>query len=278
MSTLIGTREARARDRSGMGRAETKVTRLFAEHRTVAGLPSVRALIAGRRLGAERRPAPPEQPLAAAKCQPRRKQQRSPRERRLAAQFSMKRTFRIASIHRASRDAVRASCRIGTTVFGALLAPLAPGRRPCRFSLRTGLIKSHHGSRQTLVAEAGKRHPCPWRTGHRSLHLLPQSHQNHLLDALPSSDFERIASHLELIPLKLGDVLYESGSRLRYVYFPTTSIISLLYVMEDGASAKSPSSATKAYSAFPCSWAAIQRQARRSCRPPATVIDYPASC
>ena len=63
-------------------------------------------------------------------------------------------------------------------------------------------------------------------------------HQNHLLDALPASDFERIASHLELIPLKLGDVLYESGSRLRYVYFPTTSIISLLYVMEDGASAE----------------------------------------
>ena len=63
-------------------------------------------------------------------------------------------------------------------------------------------------------------------------------HQNHLLDALPSSDYERIASHLELVPMALGDVLYESGDRLRYVYFPTTSIISLLYVMEDGASAE----------------------------------------
>ncbi len=62
--------------------------------------------------------------------------------------------------------------------------------------------------------------------------------QNHLLDALPASDYERIASHLELIPMRLGDVLYESGAHLRHVYFPTTSIISLLYVMEDGASAE----------------------------------------
>jgi CRP-like cAMP-binding protein len=63
-------------------------------------------------------------------------------------------------------------------------------------------------------------------------------HQNHLLDALPGEDYQRLADHLELIPMKLGDVLYESGSALRYVYFPTTSIISLLYVMEDGASAE----------------------------------------
>jgi CRP-like cAMP-binding protein len=67
---------------------------------------------------------------------------------------------------------------------------------------------------------------------------LPSPHQNHLLDALPASDYARVASHLELIPMKLGDVLYESGAKLRYVYFPTTSIISLLYVMEDGASAE----------------------------------------
>jgi CRP-like cAMP-binding protein len=62
--------------------------------------------------------------------------------------------------------------------------------------------------------------------------------QNHLLAALPTSDYERLALHLELIPLRLGDVLYESGDKLRYVYFPTTSIVSLLYVMEDGASAE----------------------------------------
>jgi CRP-like cAMP-binding protein len=63
-------------------------------------------------------------------------------------------------------------------------------------------------------------------------------HQNHLLAALPASDYGRLASHLELVPMKLGEVLYESGVQLRYVYFPTTSILSLLYVMEDGASAE----------------------------------------
>jgi CRP-like cAMP-binding protein len=65
---------------------------------------------------------------------------------------------------------------------------------------------------------------------------IPQ--QNHLLAALPAGDYERLVPHLELIPLKLGEVLYEPGVQLRYVYFPTTSIVSLLYVMEDGASAE----------------------------------------
>jgi hypothetical protein len=54
----------------------------------------------------------------------------------------------------------------------------------------------------------------------------PQRHsprQNHLLNALPASDYERLASHLELIPMRLGEVLYEPGVQLRYVYFPTTS-------------------------------------------------------
>jgi CRP-like cAMP-binding protein len=63
-------------------------------------------------------------------------------------------------------------------------------------------------------------------------------HQNHLLDALPQVDYERLAPHLELVPMALGEVLYESGAQLRFVYFPTTSILSLLYVMEDGASAE----------------------------------------
>jgi CRP-like cAMP-binding protein len=63
-------------------------------------------------------------------------------------------------------------------------------------------------------------------------------HQNHLLNALPASAYERIAPHLELIEMGLGDVLYESGDRLAHVYFPTTAIVSLLYVMEDGASAE----------------------------------------
>jgi CRP-like cAMP-binding protein len=63
-------------------------------------------------------------------------------------------------------------------------------------------------------------------------------HQNHLLDALPAADYTRLKSQLEVIPMALGQVLYEPGARLRHVYFPTTSIVSLLYVMEDGASAE----------------------------------------
>jgi len=64
------------------------------------------------------------------------------------------------------------------------------------------------------------------------------SHQNQLLAALPAAERERLYPNLELVPMPLGDVLYESGSRLRHVYFPTTCIVSLLYVMEDGASAE----------------------------------------
>ena len=62
--------------------------------------------------------------------------------------------------------------------------------------------------------------------------------ENHLLNALPPGDYERLAPFLEPVPMSLGDVLYEPGMRMRYVYFPTTSIVSLLYVMEDGASAE----------------------------------------
>jgi CRP-like cAMP-binding protein len=62
--------------------------------------------------------------------------------------------------------------------------------------------------------------------------------QNHLLAALPAAEAEHVFPHLELVPMPLGDVLYESGVQMRHVYFPTTSIVSLLYVMEDGASAE----------------------------------------
>ena len=68
-----------------------------------------------------------------------------------------------------------------------------------------------------------------------SSHILKQ---NHLLAALPKAEFERLSPHLELIPMPLGEALYESGGRLQHVYFPTTSIVSLLYVMEDGALAE----------------------------------------
>src|SRR3972149_9273154 len=62
--------------------------------------------------------------------------------------------------------------------------------------------------------------------------------QNHLLAALPAADYERLLPELELVPLPLGWAVYEAGGKLGYVYFPTSSIISLLYVMEDGASAE----------------------------------------
>ncbi len=62
--------------------------------------------------------------------------------------------------------------------------------------------------------------------------------QNLLLAALPMADYQRLLPNLELIPLPLGWAVYESGHDLSYVYLPTTSIISLLYVMEDGSSAE----------------------------------------
>jgi len=62
--------------------------------------------------------------------------------------------------------------------------------------------------------------------------------QNHLLAALPTAEFERLAAHLELVPLPLGEVLYEPGEQLQHAYFPTTAIVSLHYVMESGASAE----------------------------------------
>ena len=62
--------------------------------------------------------------------------------------------------------------------------------------------------------------------------------QNHLLGALPAEEWDRLRPKMELRPMPLGHVLYESGDTMRHVYFPTTSIISLLYVMEDGSSAE----------------------------------------
>ena len=70
---------------------------------------------------------------------------------------------------------------------------------------------------------------------------MPSPHtpkQNHLLAALPAAEFARISPQLELVPMRLGQAIYESGGRLAHVYFPTTSIVSLLYVLEDGASAE----------------------------------------
>ena len=62
--------------------------------------------------------------------------------------------------------------------------------------------------------------------------------RNRLLGALPEAEYQRWRARLEPVELPLGTVLYESGSTLEHVYFPTTAIVSLLYVMENGASAE----------------------------------------
>jgi len=70
---------------------------------------------------------------------------------------------------------------------------------------------------------------------------MPSSHspsQNHLLAALPAAEFGRFAPHLEWVPLGLGEILYKSGGEVQHVYFPTTAIVSLLYVLESGDSAE----------------------------------------
>jgi CRP-like cAMP-binding protein len=70
--------------------------------------------------------------------------------------------------------------------------------------------------------------------------MLKKEHRagNHLLSVMPDAAWEKITMHMVAVDLPLGQVLYESGDHLQYGYFPTTSIVSLLYVMNDGASAE----------------------------------------
>ena len=67
---------------------------------------------------------------------------------------------------------------------------------------------------------------------------MPNPKKNHLLESLPAAEWQRWEPLLESVDLPLGLVLHESGSALSHVYFPTTAIVSLLYVMENGASAE----------------------------------------
>lgn len=66
----------------------------------------------------------------------------------------------------------------------------------------------------------------------------PNPRDNHILDALPDEERDRLFPYLSLVAMPLGKVLYESGETLKHIYFPTDSIVSLLYVMKDGASAE----------------------------------------
>jgi CRP-like cAMP-binding protein len=72
----------------------------------------------------------------------------------------------------------------------------------------------------------------------RAISASPSPRQNHLLAALHAAEYERLLPDLEPVAMPLGDVVYESGGRLRHVYFPTTSVVSLLYVMKDGDSSE----------------------------------------
>jgi len=65
-----------------------------------------------------------------------------------------------------------------------------------------------------------------------------KSTQNRLLGALPDNEYEPLVPKLDLVPLSLGQVIYEPHDKLSHVYFPTTAIVSLLYTMRDGTSAE----------------------------------------
>src|SRR5438034_524300 len=67
---------------------------------------------------------------------------------------------------------------------------------------------------------------------------MPGARLNGLLAALSPTEIKRLRVHLEPVDMTLGEVVYESGRTLDYVYFPLTCIVSLLYVLENGASAE----------------------------------------
>src|SRR4051812_44065822 len=86
-----------------------------------------------------------------------------------------------------------------------------------------------------------------WRTYQRPFLAYPlreimpgpsSPRHNRLLAALPDAEYDGILPFLEEVPLELGKVLYESGGEQSHVYFPTASIVSLLYVMQNGSSAE----------------------------------------
>ena len=68
--------------------------------------------------------------------------------------------------------------------------------------------------------------------------VLHNPNQNHLLAAMQDADFAHLAPHLEQVPMRLGDVIYDSGDKLHHVYFPTTAIVSLHYLLENGGSSE----------------------------------------
>jgi CRP-like cAMP-binding protein len=78
----------------------------------------------------------------------------------------------------------------------------------------------------------------PHRAANPAMVALEEARRNHLLAALPAAELASLASQMSMESLSLGDSIYESGAPLKQVFFPTSSVISLLYVMLDGSSAE----------------------------------------
>ena len=100
---------------------------------------------------------------------------------------------------------------------------------------------------------------------------------NHSLDALPDEERERLFPHLSFVSMPLGKVLYESGESLKHIYFPTDSIVSLLYVMKDGASAEIAVVGNEGAIGVAYSWVEKRPRAEPSCRAPDRLIAWRGS-
>ena len=121
-----------------------------------------------------------------------------------------------------------------------------------------------------------------WAAFHPSLQIVQdtrqvgtsaQSNENHLLKPLPPAEAQRWMPLLESVDLPLGHVLYESGAALAHVYFPTTAIVSLLYVMENGASAEIEVVGNEGIVGVSLLWAASPPRVEPSCKVPAAGSD-----
>lgn len=106
---------------------------------------------------------------------------------------------------------------------------------------RAGLRTLDHTAESTASGRGPGRMSVRWGSppsSHAQLASPPCPAQNHLLACLDPEEALRLLPRLELVELPLGNVLYESGSALGHLYFPTTCIVSLLYVLESGATAQ----------------------------------------
>jgi hypothetical protein len=99
----------------------------------------------------------------------------------------------------------------------------------------------------------------------------PDPRKNHLLAMLPDAEWQRWRPQLEWVDMPLGQALYESGSTLSHVYFPTTAIVSLLYVMENGSSAEIAVVGNEGIVGISSSWGANPHPAALWCKARARV-------